>query len=241
MNPHHDQSPVSSRHLYAVPADGQVMILSIANESVIPSATTLALRSRLPQGFLLEVDKYYRWQDRQAALLGKSLVRIVLNASGFDIRMLDLWSVDDYSRPTLPVPFDFNISHCPGMVVCAFGIPGPVGIDIEPLRPVRAYDFRSVLTPTELALLEKLPDGERQRLFGCIWTRKEAAIKADGKGFSNTLTQVSALESSIFLDGNRWEITPISMPAPYICHLATHNTPPGIHHWHLTLEQLAEP
>jgi 4'-phosphopantetheinyl transferase len=223
-----------------LPPGHRILVLSIGNEALIQSSFWTALRDLLPIPMLPQIDRYHRWQDRQASLLGRSLVQLILKEEGYDSKLLSSWKTDHYNRPSLEVDFDFNISHCPGMVACAFFRPGPIGIDIEPIRPVRPYDFRSVLTPEELDLLQKLPDRQCQHLFGTIWTRKEAAIKADGKGFSNTLTDVSGLGTSIRLEGRTWAISEVPLPDPYICHLATSRRPKEIIYRHLTIEQLTD-
>lgn len=215
------------------------LILSISNETPLPEDILERLLSLLPESFGVQIQRFYKWQDRQAALLGKSLLRLGLQRRGAPASMLARLEVDYYSRPALPLPFDFNISHCPGRVVCAFLEPGPVGIDIEPIRPVpRPYDFRSVLTPLELKLLQELPSDARDLLFANIWTRKEAAIKADGKGFSNELTGVSGLGQTVALEGVSWEIHEIPLPGPYICHLAARSRHSILTHQPISLENL---
>lgn len=221
-----------------VPKDHRVLIISIPNESILNAEHSALLRGRLPVSLLPDIDRYYKWQDRQAALLGRAVVQVVMRASGEDEQLIASWSLSSYNRPSLAVPFDFNISHCPGRVVVAFRQSGRVGIDIEPLRDIRPYDFRNVLTAKELGLLERIRGRQQRELFATIWTRKEAAIKADGKGFSNTLTTVSALGTTIHLDGKRWETVSIPMPEPYICHMATPTNVPEIVFLPLTIEQL---
>ena len=214
-------------------------ILSIPNENPLPEETRERLLGLLPENFGPQIQRFHKWQDRQAALLGKSLLRLGLQRRAAPASLLARLEVDYYSRPALPLPFDFNISHCPGRVVCAFLEPGPVGIDIEPIRPTpRPYDFRSVLTSLELKLLEELPPDARDLLFANIWTRKEAAIKADGKGFSNELTSVSGLGQTVTLEGVSWEIHEIPMPGPYICHLAAHRRHATLTHEPISLQNL---
>ena len=61
----------------------------------------------------------------------------------------DTWiTVGPHKKPTLAAYPDihFNISHCHGLVACAFA-PFPVGIDVEPIRPLRDHRLHRVLTP----------------------------------------------------------------------------------------------
>ena len=67
----------------------------------------------------------------------------------------DTWiTVGPHKKPTLAAYPDihFNISHCHGLVACAFA-PFPVGIDVEHIRPFRDHLLHRVLTPEEQAQL----------------------------------------------------------------------------------------
>lgn len=80
----------------------------------------------------------------------------------------------------------FNLSHTAGYALLAVSNTGEVGIDIEYKRDNVKIELiaQSTFSDSErLAIL--LVDGEerRDRFFNC-WTKKEAFIKAIGKGFS---------------------------------------------------------
>lgn len=81
----------------------------------------------------------------------------------------------------------FNLSHSGDWAVCAVGRRGPLGVDIELLRPLKnaAGLARRYFAPAEVAAWESLAElGEAELLaafFRC-WTRKEAYLKALGDG-----------------------------------------------------------
>ncbi len=82
------------------------------------------------------------------------------------------------------LPVHFNLSHSQGLALYAFTLRGPVGIDVEKLRPEFATDqvaaqFFSTNEQTELF---RLPPEDRVRGFFNCWTRKEAYVKASGLG-----------------------------------------------------------
>ena len=84
-------------------------------------------------------------------------------------------------------PLSFNLSHSGGFALCAFSRDGEVGVDIE---RVRAFsDLRSladfVLHPEEAGALASLPEPEHLAGFFELWTKKEAFVKALGKGLSH--------------------------------------------------------
>ncbi len=80
----------------------------------------------------------------------------------------------------------FNLSHSGGLALVALCQDAPVGIDLE--QPGRARDLdgmaRLVMTGEELDSFGRLPQSDQPSAFLRLWTRKEAAVKADGRGLS---------------------------------------------------------
>jgi hypothetical protein len=89
--------------------------------------------------------------------------------------------------PTLPSPFDFNLSHTDTHIAGALLVgSGKVGVDIEePIPPARALPLiRRYCTEGELAILKTVPDDETvaANFFTSVWVEREALGKQDGKG-----------------------------------------------------------
>jgi 4'-phosphopantetheinyl transferase len=86
-------------------------------------------------------------------------------------------------------PLHFNLSHSGDVALLAVSRFGPLGIDVEFLRPIR--DWAAVakrwFSPLEREQLWRLPEDERRDGFFRCWTRKEAVIKATGEGLSADL------------------------------------------------------
>lgn len=87
----------------------------------------------------------------------------------------------------------FNLSHSQGIVVYAITSPArEVGVDIEYARRSLS-DLEGLAARTfsrnETAALMNLPPAQRQQAFFNCWTRKEAYIKALGKGLSYPLEE----------------------------------------------------
>lgn len=95
-----------------------------------------------------------------------------------------------YGKPELAAPEDrapvwFNLSHSGDLAALAISRTGPVGIDIEAIRPVEALDLAGrFFAVAEHAALVALPEGERLAGFFRLWTAKEAVVKAIGCGLS---------------------------------------------------------
>jgi 4'-phosphopantetheinyl transferase len=78
----------------------------------------------------------------------------------------------------------FSLSHSRGLALIAVGGRGPLGADVELLRPVpdAAMLAAEHFTRREQEALAALPSHERDRAFLTCWTRKEACLKAIGVG-----------------------------------------------------------
>jgi 4'-phosphopantetheinyl transferase len=80
-------------------------------------------------------------------------------------------------------PF-FNLSHSGGLVALAVAPGCDIGIDIERLRPIERDVANRFFSAGENAALARLHKADwRDAFYGC-WTRKEAVVKALGKGLS---------------------------------------------------------
>jgi 4'-phosphopantetheinyl transferase len=84
----------------------------------------------------------------------------------------------------------FNVSHSHDAALCAITTVGPVGVDIEHIRPLRDADAiaRHKFAPEEYAVWAALPDDQRLAAFFACWSRKEAFIKATGEGLYRPLS-----------------------------------------------------
>ncbi len=110
---------------------------------------------------------------------------------------------DENGAPKPVNGYYWSIAHKPDYVA---GIVAahPVGIDIEPVKPLRVDLKTKVATPEEWALV----DAETVIDFFRIWTAKEAAIKASGQGLR---------------DLSRCRVTQILDPNHIMLHYQTHD------------------
>lgn len=89
----------------------------------------------------------------------------------------------------------FNMSHTPGLAVCAITRCGDIGVDVEyhtenqALLEIADHYF----SPREVDDLLSLPDSQRHAGFFRYWTLKEAYVKARGEGLSLPLDSFSFL------------------------------------------------
>ena len=79
----------------------------------------------------------------------------------------------------------FSLAHSGDVAVIAVGGRAPLGVDVEVRRPVPrlAAMIRYACTPAERRALEAVPDeATRTERFLELWVRKEAVLKACGRG-----------------------------------------------------------
>jgi len=140
-------------------------------------------------------ERFYFEKDRLRFTLARGSLRIILS------RYLDQpaaalqFAYGPVQKPTLAYPSEplcFNLSHSQDLALYAMAWNCEVGIDIEKLRTDCDYEaiagrFFSTQEQQELAQLS--PDLRLQGFFNG-WTRKEAILKAIGKGLTLPLDQI---------------------------------------------------
>jgi 4'-phosphopantetheinyl transferase len=80
----------------------------------------------------------------------------------------------------------FNLSHTKGLTLLALCLGADVGVDTEAVRSMADLELiaESHFSESESAALQAIDPAERQRAFFRCWTRKEAFLKAHGRGLS---------------------------------------------------------
>lgn len=89
----------------------------------------------------------------------------------------------------------FNVSHAGNIVLVALARTTELGVDVETQRPVpQALELaQRYFAPEEAMALEHTPEAERAAAFLRLWTRKEAQLKATGRGLADSLAATHAL------------------------------------------------
>ena len=109
-------------------------------------------------------------------------------------------------EPSGVPPVGFNVSHSGDRFVVSIALGMEPGVDVERIRPRRGIEglSRRFFSPAEQTEVAAAPDP--LIAFYRIWTRKEAVIKADGRGVGIGLDRfdVNAGEPPCLRDA-RWE------------------------------------
>ncbi|MNT50682.1 4'-phosphopantetheinyl transferase psf-1 [compost metagenome] len=87
----------------------------------------------------------------------------------------------------------FNVAHSGDLALFALTVGSPVGVDVEHVReiPEAQAIVEHHFSVHERAQMLALPPQERPLSFFLAWTRKEAILKACGKGLSVPLSEFS--------------------------------------------------
>lgn len=122
----------------------------------------------------------------------------------------------------------FNMSHAGELVVVALVRDRLIGVDVEFIRPLQELDALAehYFSLQERALLANCSPADREQIFFTCWTRKEAYIKAVGKGLSLPLNSFdvsmpagvtgSRIEPTFDSPGAAsWWLSDLTMPPGY--------------------------
>ncbi len=133
------------------------------------------------KNFYFEADAQ-RWTAYRGAL--RKIISNILLCTAEDVSLI----YSDYGKPTLAPPYDwlhFNISHTDELAILALSCEGPVGIDIESKKRASSL-LDCAISICHTSELVSLPNQTNLRSLHLLrlWTRKEAYLKAIGKGLS---------------------------------------------------------
>jgi 4'-phosphopantetheinyl transferase len=103
-----------------------------------------------------------------------------------------VFTTNQWGKPALASGPHFNLSHSGDKILIALSATGPVGIDIEQIKPAPPYEIApEAFTPEERDLLAHTEPQDRAEIFYQLWTRKEALVKAIGRGLDLGLQNIT--------------------------------------------------
>ena len=208
------------------------------------SSVVAGVEESLSGGERSRAANFFHKEDRSRYVFSKGLLRQIL-ATYLAVRPKDvIFCTNEFGKPFLDSQFDssgiyFNVSHSQDLVVIAVAFDRDVGVDVEFVRAIG--DFESIaercFTNFERELVAADPDSLNS-FFRC-WTRKEAFVKAIGKGFSVPLNSFNASPPSGTTSGRlhpisdessakMWWVTDVNVPDRYHCALVNEGDMPTI-------------
>jgi 4'-phosphopantetheinyl transferase len=164
-----------------------------------PAAATPALLDLLDEVERGRYANYRREADKLRFLTGRALIRTVaateLGVSPAEITLDS--SCFDCGKPhgkpkVVGAGLEVSISHSGEWVALALTSGEPVGVDVEEVRAAEVDDLAGIaFSPAELATFAAVPAAERRGAFFTYWSRKEAVLKATGKGMSVPMSKLT--------------------------------------------------
>jgi len=155
-----------------------------------PSSAVLARwRAVLSSDELSCAERYHSDIDRHAYIAAHALLRGLLETVGRRPAASWEFRAEETGKPQIIAPaqgttLQFSLSHARGFVACGVARGFALGIDAESRdrRPTEKDVVQAILAPAEVALLNDAPDELRHEKFLCLWTLREAYVKATGTG-----------------------------------------------------------
>lgn len=205
----------SSRRLDGQAVSGRLYFCSVAAVRHISPRLRLCLN---PEE-IARLGSYRLRADQERFLVGRALLRMLVgDALGVEPRAVPL----QFTAAGKPIVADgphVNVSHSGDVVALALA-GQPVGVDVETMADAVPFEAMSVAYSTnERAHILRRTGEARRRLFYEIWTRKEALLKADGRGLHDDLPTVETLQSDgswhpcLRLGGVAFAVSAVPAPA----------------------------
>jgi 4'-phosphopantetheinyl transferase len=163
--------------VWRVPLELENAELSLRETILAPDERQRAAAFRLPA-------------KRREFVVARSALRRLLGAlTGQDAASISL-AYEPNGKPYLASPsatgIHFNVSHSGDLALIAVTLGHEIGVDVECVRPREAIASLAAryFAAAEADQLLALPESDRLQAFLACWTRKEAIVKAVGRGLA---------------------------------------------------------
>lgn len=162
-------------------------------------------------------EAFHRAEDKYRFLAGRWLLQQWLCDNGLLTR-LDAITLDGYKRPVLD-GISFSISHSGDWAALAATAGNEkMGLDIEQNNIMPVQDYMLPFTQAEQHYI--LAEDSVNRFY-CLWTRKEAVLKAMGQGFLSEPANTEVLDNIVMVEGKHLHIHRLHTCEGYTIHIAT--------------------
>lgn len=173
----------------------------------------------LPAFMQQDICRYKMLKDRQSRLLARLMIQQYLQEKKYD-GTLDSWQKTIDEKPFIANGPAFNITHSGDIVAVAFSDQS-IGIDIEKISDVDVQGLSTYLHHQEKIYIDRASD--KQDAFFTIWAKKEAYLKATGKGIASGLSKMSVVEDIVSGDSEHWYLREIVLDQAYKCYVCAPN------------------
>lgn len=172
-------------------------------------------------------NRFHRELDKNRYIIYRSILKFVL-AAHTKLNITDIqFGYHSNKKPYLvshPL-LHFNISHSEDYAVIAISRKN-VGIDIEFMPD--DFDFTTLLLEVfgdkEIVMIQSAAN--KKKAFYTLWTRKEAFVKALGKGIDKHFKCIPSsdgqhsIDAALIKNNKNWQVLSYSFTADYVCAIA---------------------
>lgn len=172
---------------------------------------------------IIRAEKYYKVKDRNRFIICRSLLKLILaNYTKLNISQIQL----DYNTNKKPyLAYDpslfFNVTHSEDYGLIAISNKS-VGIDIECINKDDDFinSLLNIFNEKEHSFIKNAFD--KKNAFMSLWTRKEAFVKATGKGIDDDFSKIPCidglhiLDESIIKNKKNWETYGFEINSNYV-------------------------
>lgn len=191
-------------------------------------------------------ERFYFDGDRKHFIVARALLRHILSVYTECEPGRHSFKYNPYGRPSLNNEHSlrFSVTHSGAEALYAIARDRDIGIDIEYIHPLKGSDqiVERFFSKAEKAAFHNLPEQSRNRAFFNCWTRKEAYLKALGKGLSHPLDEFSVSflpgESAISIptqgdmrEEPDWTIKDIRVNSGYVAAVVVQGHEVSFEHW----------
>ena len=224
-------------------AAGEVHVWRLALDQ--PDSVFTEFRRTLEAHELERAGRFHFEKHRRHFVIGRGGLRYLL-ARYLELRPEEFrFEYGAFGKPTLAeAGLHFNVSHSHGMALFAVALDRELGVDVEHVRADFATGeiAQRFFSPGEVSVFNALKKEEQVAAFFRCWTRKEAYIKAIGRGLSEPLDafdvtlapgEPAALLRAQRGDVARWTMFDIDAGADYAGALAAEAPVSNIRGWEM--------
>ncbi len=163
----------------------------------IPKSTLDAFYVQLSDNQKQVYKAYTDVASRNQSLCGKLLLSHLLKNISPNSSLNDI-VYNEYGKPEIKNGPGISLSHSGDIVTCAISQTHNIGIDIEELTKIDIEQYREYFLQKEWDAIHN--SESPTNTFFRLWTRKEAIIKATGKGLTYAYNDINTIDNLTTLD-----------------------------------------
>lgn len=193
-----------------------------------PEPVVRQFRATLEDEEIHRADRFHFEKDRRAFVVSRGFLRFVIGRYLQTKPAALRFSYGPYGKPALSGEhlLRFNMSHSRDVALVAVTGGRELGVDVEYIRADFASEdiARRFFSPREVEAFNAVPGEQRVAAFFRCWARKEAYIKAIGRGLSQPLdgfdvTLAPGIPAELLRadedDVSRWSLADIDVGEEY--------------------------